>query len=205
MPVGHVTNGVHVPSWDSAEADELWTQACGAERWARRREHRRAGLRRRVRRQRSGACAGEPAGHLIEYARTRLARQLAAAGAAMDRLDESQQLLDPERTHAGLRPALRDVQAAEPAAPRPGAPAAPLERPGATGPAHHGRQGPPRRRLGPGHDPRVAGIHPTPEGRRGVSCSSPTTTCSWPSSWSRVWTSGSTRRGAPGRPAARAA
>jgi starch phosphorylase len=33
VPVGHVTNGVHTPSWDSAEADALWTAACGTERW----------------------------------------------------------------------------------------------------------------------------------------------------------------------------
>jgi starch phosphorylase len=33
VPVGHVTNGVHTPTWDSAEADELWTRMCGAERW----------------------------------------------------------------------------------------------------------------------------------------------------------------------------
>jgi glycogen phosphorylase len=33
IPVGHVTNGVHVPSWDSAEADRLWTKLCGKERW----------------------------------------------------------------------------------------------------------------------------------------------------------------------------
>ena len=26
VPIAHVTNGVHVPSWDSAEADELWTE-----------------------------------------------------------------------------------------------------------------------------------------------------------------------------------
>ena len=25
IPIGHVTNGVHVPTWDSAPADELWT------------------------------------------------------------------------------------------------------------------------------------------------------------------------------------
>jgi membrane protein DedA with SNARE-associated domain len=30
VPVGHVTNGVHVPSWDSAVADALWTESCGA-------------------------------------------------------------------------------------------------------------------------------------------------------------------------------
>ena len=33
VPVGHVTNGVHTPTWDSAEADALWTRTCGAERW----------------------------------------------------------------------------------------------------------------------------------------------------------------------------
>jgi starch phosphorylase len=33
VPVGHVTNGIHVPTWDSVEADALWTKACGADRW----------------------------------------------------------------------------------------------------------------------------------------------------------------------------
>ncbi len=33
VPVGHVTNGVHVPSWDSPESDRLWTDVCGKERW----------------------------------------------------------------------------------------------------------------------------------------------------------------------------
>ena len=33
VPVGHVTNGVHTPTWDSAEADALWTSLCGVERW----------------------------------------------------------------------------------------------------------------------------------------------------------------------------
>lgn len=33
VPVGHVTNGVHVPSWDSADADTFWTESCGKARW----------------------------------------------------------------------------------------------------------------------------------------------------------------------------
>ncbi|WP_132303985.1 alpha-glucan family phosphorylase [Komagataeibacter saccharivorans] len=33
VPIGHVTNGVHVPTWDSAAADALWTRAAGKERW----------------------------------------------------------------------------------------------------------------------------------------------------------------------------
>src|SRR5262249_29351157 len=33
VPIGHVTNGVHVPTWDSEAADTLWTRACGKDRW----------------------------------------------------------------------------------------------------------------------------------------------------------------------------
>jgi len=33
VPIGSVTNGIHVPTWDSAEADALWTTACGKRRW----------------------------------------------------------------------------------------------------------------------------------------------------------------------------
>ena len=33
VPVGYVTNGVHVPSWDSAAADAFWTESCGKDRW----------------------------------------------------------------------------------------------------------------------------------------------------------------------------
>lgn len=34
VPVHHVTNGVHTPSWDSPAADALWTRRCGGERWS---------------------------------------------------------------------------------------------------------------------------------------------------------------------------
>lgn len=33
VPIGHVTNGVHMPSWDSAAADKLWTDLCQKTRW----------------------------------------------------------------------------------------------------------------------------------------------------------------------------
>jgi len=33
IPVGSVTNGVHMPSWDSEFADNTWTMACGKDRW----------------------------------------------------------------------------------------------------------------------------------------------------------------------------
>ncbi|SDF02886.1 starch phosphorylase [Pricia antarctica] len=33
LPIGSVTNGVHMPSWDSEFADKIWTESCGKERW----------------------------------------------------------------------------------------------------------------------------------------------------------------------------
>jgi starch phosphorylase len=33
VPIGHVTNGVHVPTWESEPADALWTAAMGKDRW----------------------------------------------------------------------------------------------------------------------------------------------------------------------------
>lgn len=33
VPITHITNGVHVPSWDSESADRLWTDSCGDARW----------------------------------------------------------------------------------------------------------------------------------------------------------------------------
>ena len=33
VPVNYITNGVHMSSWDSVAADNLWTEACGKERW----------------------------------------------------------------------------------------------------------------------------------------------------------------------------
>ncbi|AMR25596.1 alpha-glucan phosphorylase (plasmid) [Hymenobacter psoromatis] len=33
VPIGYVTNGVHMPSWDAEAADAIWTTACGKDRW----------------------------------------------------------------------------------------------------------------------------------------------------------------------------
>jgi starch phosphorylase len=33
VPITSVTNGIHVPTWDSEAADTLWTEACGKKRW----------------------------------------------------------------------------------------------------------------------------------------------------------------------------
>ena len=34
IPVKYITNGVHMPTWDSKEADDIWTEYCGKDRWS---------------------------------------------------------------------------------------------------------------------------------------------------------------------------
>jgi starch phosphorylase len=93
VPVGYVTNGVHMPTWDSAAADALWTGACGKKRWRGTSATIAADLRRvpdeslwKMR------TAGRRA--LVEYAREGIARQMAAVGARPDAIARRQARLD---------------------------------------------------------------------------------------------------------------
>ena len=101
VPVGHVTNGVHTPTWDSAAADDLWTEACGKDRWLRTTEPLEQEIRRvpdaRLWQFRTAARKS-----LVEYARERLSWQLAASGAPAEAVDEAKQLFDPNALTLGF-------------------------------------------------------------------------------------------------------
>lgn len=101
VPVGHVTNGVHVPSWDSAEADDLWTEACGKDRWLGPTETLERDIRRlsntRLWHFRTAASKS-----LVEYARERLCRQLAASGASPETVDKAKYVFDPSALTLGF-------------------------------------------------------------------------------------------------------
>ncbi len=152
VPVGHVTNGVHVPSWDSAEADDLWTEACGKDRWVGTME----GLGQRIRQisyDRLWEFRVAASRSLVDYARDRLSRQLIASGASPEVIEESRALLRSARVDARLRAPVRDLQEAEPAASRSRAAAAHPHEPRAPGAAHHRRQGASGGPGGQGPDP----------------------------------------------------
>ncbi len=94
VPVRHVTNGVHTPSWDSAAADELWTNACHKTRWLGTTESLESDIR----------CVSDEdlwqlrltsSQELINFARDRLSRELAASGSSSDMVHEARQLFDP--------------------------------------------------------------------------------------------------------------
>jgi starch phosphorylase len=101
IPVGSVTNGVHVPTWDSAPADDLWTQACGKGRWLGTTET----LERDVRCASDASLWGSRTAArkaLIEYARVRLSRQLLSTGASTEATEGAKRLFDPDTLTLGF-------------------------------------------------------------------------------------------------------
>ncbi len=101
VPVSSVTNGVHVPSWDSAAADALWAKACGQDRWRGTMENVAVEIR-CVSDHEIWQLRTEGRRDLINYARERLAKQLAASGASIREIDESYRIFDSNTLTMGF-------------------------------------------------------------------------------------------------------
>ncbi len=101
VPVGYVTNGVHMPTWDSAAADELWTKACSKDRWLGATEPLEQDIR-RVSDASLWQFRAAASTAFVEYARERLSRQLAASGASPEAVDTAKQLFDPNTLTLGF-------------------------------------------------------------------------------------------------------
>jgi glycogen phosphorylase len=79
VPIGHITNGVHVPTWDSRSADVLWTQAGGKARWSGTVGQLQEGVA-KLTDYELWAMRNAERAELILYARARLAEQLMRRG-----------------------------------------------------------------------------------------------------------------------------
>jgi len=93
IPVGHVTNGVHVPTWDSANADRLWTTTCGKGRWL----GDLGGMDvcvRKVQDAEIWRMRSDERRSLVEYVRRRYARQVAAQGGSPQEITLAGQVFD---------------------------------------------------------------------------------------------------------------
>ncbi|MEI7935279.1 MAG: alpha-glucan family phosphorylase [Verrucomicrobiota bacterium] len=101
VPIGHVTNGVHMPTWDSAAADDLWTEACGKDRWLGTTESLGRDIR-SVSDARLWQFRTAASKSLIEYARQRLAHHYAAAGASPEAVEQARHLFDPNALTLGF-------------------------------------------------------------------------------------------------------
>jgi starch phosphorylase len=93
VPVRHVTNGVHVPTWDSTEAHKLWTEVCGKNCWHGDLKNLEA---------RIGETEDAPIWRmrtearrvLIEFVRSRYSRQVAIQGGSALEIEEAGEIFD---------------------------------------------------------------------------------------------------------------
>ncbi|MGA2352322.1 MAG: alpha-glucan family phosphorylase [Terracidiphilus sp.] len=101
VPVTYVTNGVHTPTWDSAEADLLWERHCGKQYWYGTLEDKEKDIR----------AAGDfdlwqlradSRKALVDYVRRLYGRQLAARGASSEDLVQAAQILDENTLTLGF-------------------------------------------------------------------------------------------------------
>jgi len=101
VPIGSITNGVHMPSWDSAMSDELWTRCCGKERW----RISAKGLGKDI------GCAtdeelwilrAQQREALIDYLRSSVQQQLRHRGISGNQFAEAARLFDPNTLTLGF-------------------------------------------------------------------------------------------------------
>ncbi|MBM9511906.1 alpha-glucan family phosphorylase [Desulfogranum marinum] len=94
IPISHITNGVHMPSWDSAAADALWTEHCGKGSWLSTLETIEQ-VWRRVDDDKLWSMRNQARQPLVKAVRRRLVRQHAACGVTKEGLMQCLQVLDP--------------------------------------------------------------------------------------------------------------
>ena len=101
VPVGHVTNGVHVPTWNSRAADRFWSDICGEMRW----RGDLANLEEDFRRAPAEGlwslrCNARH--RLVAWMRRRYGRQAAARGMPPDAGLQQREMLDPDALTLGF-------------------------------------------------------------------------------------------------------
>ena len=120
IPIGHITNGVHVPSWLAWQMQQLYDRHFPAD-WMQR--------------------MGEPEvwqdihdvdpgelwethnalkNLLLAFVRRRVSRQCRRRGESDEAVEAARNMLDPERADDRVRPAVRHLQAGRPDPARPG-------------------------------------------------------------------------------------
>ncbi len=101
VPVTHVTNGVHVPSWDSPWADDIWTKAAGKDRWLGTVENLSDAIN-DIDDATLWEFRGRERADLVRHARQRLARQFAQRGADTVAIEGADIVLDPNTLTLGF-------------------------------------------------------------------------------------------------------
>ncbi len=95
IPVKYITNGVHMPTWDSKEADDIWTEACGKNRWLGTNKTLEQDIR-KVTDEKLWEMRTDANKSLIEFAREHLKQQLIGSGRTPESIESVRRLFDPD-------------------------------------------------------------------------------------------------------------
>jgi len=101
VPISHVTNGVHTPTWDSAFADRVWHDACGKESW-RLTAKEIEGDFAQISDSGLWQLRAEARRSLIAYVRKWLHRQLISQGVSAEQVARAERILDPDTLTLGF-------------------------------------------------------------------------------------------------------
>ncbi len=101
VPVGHVTNGVHVPSWHSVEASRLWCETCGGDPWMDATESLEEEIR-TIPDERFWQFRASARASLVDFVRERLSRQRAISGAPVLEIEEAKLIFDANALTLGF-------------------------------------------------------------------------------------------------------
>jgi glycogen phosphorylase len=101
VPITHVTNGVHTPTWDSAQADKVWEAACGKKRWYEEMDSAESDFR-KVSDADLWQLRTDSRNLLVDYVRNLHARQTAIRGARAKEISKAAQALDPNTLTLGF-------------------------------------------------------------------------------------------------------
>jgi glycogen phosphorylase len=101
IPIGYVTNGVHMPSWDSKASEGFWTEICGKSRWNEEPEILEEKIR-EVSNEKLWEMRNISRKELIDFSRERLIRQRLVTGESVENVEMCKNLFDPNTLTLGF-------------------------------------------------------------------------------------------------------
>ncbi|MEO9003868.1 MAG: alpha-glucan family phosphorylase [Ginsengibacter sp.] len=101
IPIGHVTNGVHMPSWDSVFADKLWTEACGKNRWKGELETLEQDIN-KIEDETLWQMRNDCRNELVDFIRKRFSAQSEVAGQSSEFIEAAKHVFNPNTLTLGF-------------------------------------------------------------------------------------------------------
>ena len=101
IPISHVTNGVHMPCWDSKYADELWTEACGKDRWRGELTDHEAHIS-KISDEKLWQFRNQSRNRLVSFIRERFERQAMVSGLSSDTIAAAKKVFDSNTLTLGF-------------------------------------------------------------------------------------------------------